>query len=310
MIDIEKNSLELNNDFTALEYNPNFNFNQFNPNFGNIFRIFLPQQYFNSKPEKQVFGLNHYSPTSDLVVMAMHSGALFIHPKSKSLTRRRFCTLKNFFEVQNCSESEYNKNSEVIDIPLDLTIQGVLLNILIDSPPSKYLSVTRNGIKSLEPTESTSYSLRISNFFVISMYDDKPLIVEPQKYIRSNAAVPTFKFSTYDELGINYSIDIFRQIISRFNIINGFFNSNRVIFDCKNIRYELFYDNDINFKLLKFNNNYSIYDQKIDNLNNTELILDKINLSDIYAENNGIKIKNNLFNPIDILLIINKKLEN
>jgi len=302
-------SLADENQFVAIEYSPDFSIDSLQPIVGNIFQIFIPQKYFspNHKPytERAIYGVTHYSPNSDLVVLAMHSGALFIHPKSKSATRRRFCTVRNFFEVQNCSEAEYAKMAQVIDIPLDLTIQGILLHVLIDHSPSVFPQFTRNGIKSQDKLEPSKYSLRIANFYVISMYDDMPKIVSEEQYVRRSAAVPSFKFSSTGEVGIVFKPQMFLQILSRFNVLSGFFKVNRLFFDISNERYEIIHLEDATFRVIKFNKVFSLSSlrRKGDLSVGFDVEFPKVELSKISVFENGIIIDAKEYSPIDVLLI-------
>lgn len=297
--------------FQAIEYDPDFNIATLKPEIGNIFQFFIPQHYLINVKSK-IFGATHYSPESDLAAIAVHTGALFVHPKSKSALRRRFCTLKNFFEVQNCNESEYSKLAQTIDIPLDLTVKGVVLQILIDNSPQTFSSVQRNGLKSSEQNHPESYSLRVSNYFVISMYDDMPQIVPPEKYIRMSAAVPTFKFSFTREVGIVYKPNMFLQIFSRFNIVNGFFRANRLYFDdCKQNRYEIICLEGTTFMVVKYENSptLNILKRKTNPTECGEIIIPSAEFSDFQVTSKGIIINKQEFSPLDVILIVPCTLE-
>lgn len=305
-IDNEENSFE------AIEYKTGFDIDSLKPVVGNIFQFFIPNSLFgpiSSSNQKQqhpinLWGSTHYTPNSDLAAVAMHSGALFIHPKSKSALRRRFCTTKNFFEVQNCSESEYSKIAQVIEIPLDLTIKGVVLQILIDNSPSFFQSTQRNGIKSQEFT-MCPYSLRVANFFVISMYDDMPKLVSPELYVRKNAVVPTFKFAGTGEVGIVFKPHMFLQIFSRFNIVNGFFKINRLFFDVGKCRYEIVYKTGTSFNVVKFEEppTLNVLKRKNDPSEYGEVIIESVELSEFSVTSKGIIIRKEDFSPIDIILV-------
>ena len=310
----QKTTIDVNeNAFEAIEYKSDFELDSLKPMVGNIFNFYISTSLLapiSSTNQKQqhplnIWGCTHYTPNSDLAAVAMHSGALFIHPKSKSAIRRRFCTMKNFFEVQNCSEAEYSKIAQFIEIPLDLTVKGVVLQILIDNSPSSFPSVQRNGVKSQEQHTISPYAIRVANFFVISMYDDMPKLVTPEEYVRKTAVVPTFKFSITGEVGIVFKPHMFLQIFSRFNIVNGFFKFNYLYFDIENTRYQLLYKSGTQFQVIKFTDppTINILKRKQDPAEYGEVIHDSVELSEISVTSKGILVKKQELAPIDIILV-------
>ena len=299
--------------FEAIEYKPDFQIDSLKPVVGNIFNFYIPNSLLasistnNSKQQHQtnIWGSTHYTPNSDLAAIAIHSGALFIHPKSKSAIRRRFCTIKNFFEVQNCSESDYLKLAQTIEIPLDLTVKGVVLQILIDNSPSKFPSAPRNGIRSQEQNFMSPYSLRVANFFVISMYDDMPKLVQPEEYVRKTAVVPAFKFSCTGEVGIVFKPHMFLQIFSRFNIVNGFFKINLLYFDIGKTRYQILYKSGTQFSVIKIDDppTLNVLKRKADPSEYGEVLFESVELSEFSVTSKGILIKKQEFSPVDIILV-------
>ncbi|EAY04788.1 hypothetical protein TVAG_305380 [Trichomonas vaginalis G3] len=300
--------------FDAIEYKTGFNIDTLKPQIGNIFQFFIPNTLFiplspqnaNKQQPHQfpIWGSTHYTPNSDLTAIAAHTGALFIQ-KSKSAIRRRFCTIKNFYEVQNCSESDYTKIAQITEIPLDLTVKGVVLQILIDNSPTSYPSVLRNGIKSQELNQVSAYAIRVSNFFVISMYDDMPNLVSPEEYVRKQAVVPSYKFSVTGEVGIVYKPHMFLQIFSRFNVVNGFFNTNRLFFDIGRNRYEIKYKSATKFQLIQFDDapTLNILKRKTDASELGDILEDDIELSEFSVTSKGIIIRKESYDPVDTILI-------
>lgn len=285
------------------------------PQIGNIFQFFIPNALFtpyspqnmNKQQQNQLplWGSTHYTPQSDLTAIAAHTGALFIHQKSKSAIRRRFCTIKNFYEVQNCSEADYSKTAQITEIPLDLVVKGVILQILIDNSPASYPSITRNGIKSQEFNQPAQYSLRVSNFFVVTMYDDMPNLVSPEDFIRKQAVVPSYKFSITGEVGIVYKPHMFLQIFSRFNVVNGFFNSNRLFFDIGRVRYEIKLKTGTKFQLIKFDDTPTLnaLKRRSDTAEFGDIVHDDIDLSEFSVTSRAIIIRKESFEPVDTILI-------
>lgn len=292
-----------NDDFSALEFNPSFNISDFNPQTGEIFKIWVPINYISYNypgiSEHKVFGSTHYAPQSDIAGMILHSGILYINPKTKLSTYRRFCTVLNLFEVMGLNETEFHKSAVSLDLPIDLKISGVLVHIYIDTSPLTFPSMSRNGFRSTELLESQPFSMRITNFSIITAYDEQPSIVPPGQYLRQKAILPTFKFTFTGNIGIVFSRGIFMQLFSRFNIIHGMFNVYCIFFDVEQDRYEISSIGDTEFTVNKLINPSDTERRKKEVIS----VISSAFITDFAVGKNKLVIKGTVFQPVDSLLI-------
>jgi hypothetical protein len=81
----------------------------------------------------------------------------------------------------SCSEIEYPKVAIIVDLPLDLGVRGVLIQLYIDSSPGFFPSLQRNGFKSKELDHPELFSMRITHSSLLALHDPLPQLVRPDK---------------------------------------------------------------------------------------------------------------------------------
>ena len=301
-----KEKIELSNNFedNCLLYSIGLDLRKFDPIIGNIFRIFIPERFFlrNSSPilNRNIIGSIFYDPSSDLVAIAAHCGCLFSNPKKMGILHRRWCTVRNFYESLCFNDNEYLSKAEIYEIPENIIIQGVDIFFFIDYPTKSLNSSTRNGIKSRSSIEIIPYTIRILKFQILTEFDNLPNFINIEQYIRKTLLLPKFKIGITNEIGLEYNINIFKQIFSQFNIINGFFSIYKFFFYFNNNRYEIIPDEHYSFKILKYDTLISLKDIKQNRKLKTtiEEILINIYAYQIIPTEFGLKIKDFLFEPI------------
>ena len=217
---------------TAIQYKATFKWEDLQPEIGNIFRFFIDQNYFrpSHKPiqERQLYGSTYNAPTSDLVCMAMHFGCLHFQSKRKATTRRRLLTTKNALEICLCGEAEYHKRATTMPVAQEIDLKGVVVTVCVERSPNHFPQVNRNGIRSRDTQVSFKYSLRISNYYLLTEFDEMPQLVEPQDYVRQNFMPIQLVAQENGESMIPFSRAIWAQIITRLNIANGMFTIFRI----------------------------------------------------------------------------------
>jgi hypothetical protein len=152
------------------------------------------------------------------------------------------------------SESEYSKAAVVIHLPLDLGLNGLLIQVYVDNSPGTFLPSLHNGFRSLEWAKSEPFAMRITHFALITIYDQKPILVPPNEYKRQRILVPTFKFGLADEIEIEFSPTVFLQIFSWVNVAKGMFRVFRLFFDSDRCRYEIIHLGERMFKVVNGGN--------------------------------------------------------
>ena len=293
---------------TALLYKPGFDLSIFRPNVGDVFRIFIPERFFlltnSAIVDRTICGTTFYTPDSDIVNIALHSGCMFPHPKSTGYSRR-WCTISNFYEAI-CNEDKYAKIAEIMEIPPSVQVQGLLVDILIDNTLRSYQSSNRNGLKSKTHTGIMDYSMRVASFKILTKFDKLPRIVSEFEYTRQYAKIPIFKFAFNREIGVEFSPDLFLSIFSISNIQNDLFTIYKLFFDVGSNRYEIHYNEDTNlFSLTLLQSPIDIKDYKVRRSKKpTETVIEQdLSFFDIVATPKGLKINGSRYEPIDTLLV-------
>jgi hypothetical protein len=216
---------------TAMEYVPGFDFQSLEPKVGNMFRFYIGQRYISPMhppiAERELYGCTYYAPQSDLAAMAMHFGCLFFHSKRKSSVRRLNC-VKNAIEICLCGESEYHKRCSLMAIPGDIGLKGIVVTICVENAPSHFHQVARNGIRSKDMQPTLPYCLRISHFYLVSGFDEMPLLVAPSEYVRQTFQPMQLRPGENGEVFVPFSPQIFFQLFTRLNIANGIFSVFRI----------------------------------------------------------------------------------
>ena len=292
----------------ALLYRPGFDLSQFRPNIGDVFRFYIPERFFlltNSViADRIICGTTFYTPDSDIVNIAIHSGCMFSHPKSTGYSRR-WCTISNFFEAL-CNEDKYSKIAEIVEIPPSVQVQGLLIDILVDNTLRSYMSSNRNGLKSKTHSGIMDYSLRVASYKILTKFDKLPRLVSDNQYTRQFAKIPIFKFAFNREIGVEYSPDLFLSIFSIYNIQNDLFTIYKLFFDIGENRYEIHFNDETNlFSLTQLKAPIDIKDYKARRSKKPveELLQQDISFFDIVATPKGLKINGSRYEPIDTLLV-------
>ena len=293
---------------TALEYKPGFDLTIFNPVIGDIFRIFIPERFFlltnSSIVDRLISGTTFYTPDSDIVNIAIHSGCLFPHPKSTGYSRR-WCTITNFYEAL-CNEDKYSKIADVLEIPTSVQVQGLVIDILIDNTLKSFQSSLRNGLKSKSHQGPTDYSMRVASYKILTKFEKLPLIVEPENYVRQHTKIPIFKFAFNREVGIEYSPILFLSIFSAANIENDFFTTYKLFFDVGEKRYEIHYNEDTGYfylTILESPVDVKEYKSRKSKKPKEIIVESELRFFDIVATPKGLRIKNVMYEPVDTLLV-------
>ena len=289
----------------AIEYVPGRYLTSLNPSIGHIFKVFIPECYisFNNKhiSKQDLYGLTYYAPKSDLAAISVHTGCLFINPKMKNVPVRRFCSAVNLFEALSVPEQDYSKAVKVFEYPIDMPLQGVVIDFYIDDSPGHFPSVFRNGLRSLELKDPDQYSIRVVDFNVITMYDEKPKIVSWESYQKRTAVVPKYIFSYTGEIGIIYEPQIFAQIFSRNNVNKGLLKVHKLYFEIGSKRYEILQVDKLAFRIIL----YSDGDDEV-----SETIIHYAHMTEFIAKKNSICVQNTEFTPVScILLLSNSKIK-
>lgn len=304
-------ALNIPNTVDSINYDDQFNFNSLDPEVGQIFQIYVSHRYisFHYPPieENCVYGSTFYAPQSDLAAIIFHSGCLFIHAKLKTMPLVRFSTIKNFYETMIVPDSEYSKVAVVLDLPTDLQIQGVNLRIYIDQSPALFPSTIHNNYESKEIDHIEKYSIRIVDYSIITMYDEPPHLVSIDEYQRQSAIIPIFKSTFTEEIGIEFSPQIFIQIMSRFNLVRNMFDYFFFLFDVCNDRYEILHTGGTKFSILRVIHQINSDTVRIPNVDeNHSLVINSADITEFGVKQNLLMIKGIVFSPISALLLIPK----
>lgn len=294
----------------AIEYTPNFVLYDLQPNIGQLFHFYVPQRFISltHQPviDRVIYGSPHYSPESDIATVVMHSGCLFLDPKIKSTSNRHFYTVCNINLCMCCSDNEFHKRAIIKPIPLDVHIDGVLVTIAIDASPMQYTAVLRNGIRTRE-SGPTDFSIKVTNFHIITAYDEKPNIVPPNEFIRGLMYVPTFEFSFTGEIGMQYTPQLFSQIFSLPNLVNGLFRAYRAFFDSSGSRYEIVASQNYYYsKIVKLIDPVSveILNRKKSSVPEVEVIVESFDLNSVKCTEHSIVIGTVEFKPVETILLV------
>lgn len=283
----------------AIKYSENLDLTKLDPHVGDIFKVYIDVKYISYDyfpiSHSILFGSTFYTVSSDLAAIAMHTGCLFINPKMKQAPVRRFCAVQNVVEAMSVPEQDYYKTAKIFDYPLDLTIYGVILHIYVDYSPGYYPSVVRNGIKSQESQIPETCCIRVIHSTLISMYDEKPKLVEPKDFVRQKSIVPKNILASSGEIQFTFEPKIFVQIFSRINLNRGMFRVYKFYFDVNRNRYEIFNTGKNKFNVIH------------DTLNDDEIhqtIVENADISDFYATKNSIGVLSHVFSPVKTLFLV------
>lgn len=283
----------------AIEYSENFSFSKLDPQIGDIFKVYIDVKYISHDylpiRRRSLYGSTFYTGSSDLAAIAIHTGCLFLKPKIKQDPARRFCIVQNVVEAMSVPEQDYSEVAKIFEYPLDLTINGIILHIYVDSSPGYFPSVLRNGLESQESQIPQNYCIRVIHSTLITMYDEKPALVEPRKYVRQKSIIPKNIFSSSGEIQFMFEPKVFVQIFSRINLNRGMFKVFKLYFDVNRSRYEI-----INTEKTKFN-------VILDTLNDDEIhqtIVENVDISDFYVKRNTISAANHIFSPVQTIFLV------
>lgn len=289
---------------TAIEYTEDFNISALNPKSGDVFRFFIAERYisfsYKAIEQGQCYGSIHYSPQSDIAAIAFHSGCLFVNPRLKTVLPRRLCTIENLFETMSCSEAEYPKVAIIIDLPIDLGIRGVLIQLYIDSSPGFFPSLQRNGFTSNEWNHPESFSMRITHSSLLTLYDPLPQLVHPGKFVRQIAQiaqVPILKFTVNNEIGIKFTPEIFVQIFSRLNVVQGMFQLFKLFFEADKFRYEIVHLEEFKFKVTRLLCESIFQD-----------VVAEAEMTEFYVTQNAIRVLSYRFESVDSIVLVRQNM--
>lgn len=313
-VKLYKPALSIPNTVDSIRYYEGFDIRGLDPQIGQIFQIFVSHLYlkFDHQPiaDQKVYGSTFYHPESDIAALVFHSGALFIHPKLKAYKPVRFSTVKNLFESLIVPESEYTKTAVVIDLPTDLQIQGINVQIYIDQSPISFPSAKHNNYESQEMSHIAPFSLRIIDFNIITMYDDPPHLVSPNDYRRQVASIPNFKTTFTGEIGIEYTPQIFTQIFSKFNLSRNIFDFFYFLFDIGNNRFEIFHISGSKFSILRVIQQVAVEATRLPNVDeNSSVLFDNVDITELGAKKHSIVIREKEFGPVNALLLIPRNMQ-
>ena len=293
----------------CLEYTPELDLRNFDPKPGDLFLVFVGQQYLTYQMESvrqhKVFGSYYYTPDSDIPAMIFHSGILFIHPKLKAFPHRRFSTVQNVYEVMSMSESDYARKAVVLDLPTDLQIKGVLVNIYIDKSPESFIATTHNGYPSQRLPHAAEFAMRFTEFSIVTMYDVLPVTVPAHEFQKSHAVVPSFDFTFTGEVGIKFEPMMFVQIFSRYNVCNGMFDVYRLFFDVERDRFEICWRRGTRFSVVKYIEQVSVEVVRHKNIPTDKgVVIDDADISDFAVTRGAIIVKGKRFEPVSSLVLV------
>ena len=303
---------KISNEPEVLEYTDGFCLQEMEPSNGDIFTFFIHESYFDFQhpgiSDRNIYGNVHYTIGSDLVAVAMHTGVLFIDPKYKESSHKIFCSTSNIFETMCCSDVEYKKRAITYVIPNDVRIKGIVISILICGSPSVFISTNRNGVRSRECTKE-DLSFRISNFYILSEFDEMPRIVKKNEYVRDCAVTPSCQLSFTNEIGFKFTKYTFSQFFNVINVINGFFNAYRLFFDVKDERYEIELCYDVCgfcFNVIKIitPNSLEILRRKQSKIVEKEIIVENTELFNIKVGDDYLNFDGKTFKPVGNFLIL------
>jgi hypothetical protein len=105
-----------------------------------------------------------------------------------------------------------------------------MLTIAIDYSPKTFPQVSRNGLRSREMPRLCPYSMRISHFWLVTVFDEKPRLVPPIEFIRGTFQPFQLRTSESGEVSVPFSKVAFYQLFTRLNIANGMFAVFRIFF--------------------------------------------------------------------------------
>jgi hypothetical protein len=282
--------------FDAIEYAPGFDFQSLDPKIGNMFRFFVDQKYIAPThppiAERELYGSTYYAPHSDLAAMVRHFGCLFFPSKRKS-AQRRLNSISNAVEICLYGESDYHKRANVIQIPPEFGLRGVVVTVCIENTPTRFSQVFRNGIRSKDAQPTLSYSLRIAHFYLVSAFDDMPRLVAPSEYVRQSFHPIQLRPGSSGEMLIPFSSAVFSQIFTRLNITNGMFAVFRIFFVLVEAKVEVSFIEGTRMKLSEYSENAPALEIVKRKLQPSELVsgeLSQFEVSDTDLLVNGISV--------------------
>ena len=292
----------------SIEYYCGFDINELKPRIGNIFSVFIREDLLLRRnlpiANRNINGCVFYDPSSDLAAIAIHCGCLFSHPEKSSVFRRKWCTIRNFYEVMFYPDAEYMKQAILYEFPQNITILGLNVQYFIDNSPKSFISSNRNGLKTRSNNQSALYSIRIHSFRIITEFDQKPILVSPSDYMCLSIPMPVFKLGSDNDLGMSYNAAIFTQIFSPYNCFYGFFIIYRLFFECDLQLFEIFTEDSINFSIVHIKN-ISIRDLKVKSRAkySSEVLESGLKLHEFVIKHTGIKIRDKLYDPISTVYV-------
>ena len=283
----------------AIEYTPDLDISAFSPKHGDVFRVFIDEQYisYHHKPvaEHKCFGSGRYAPCSDISALVMHHGCLFVNQKLKNASHRRFCSVENSFELSINPDMVYPKLIKVVDFPLDLRVRGVVVGILIDHPPEEWVSTVHNGYRSSELDAKFKFSLRVLDYNVLTNYDPMPMVVDRTEYVPEKTALPVYKLTARMEVGLAYSPMMFQQVFSRFNIAKGMLNLFRLVLEAGDHRYEIAYVDEKEFSLIEEQGATQIQ------------LLSELDMSEFHVDGDVLRVRDARIGPISTILLLDRE---
>ena len=293
----------------CLEYTPEFDLKKFDPQPGDLFQVFVEQQYLTYELETvrqhKVFGSYYYAPESDIPAMIFHSGILFIHAKLKAFPHRRFSTVQNVYEVMAMNETDYARKAVVLDLPTDLQIQGVLVNIYIDKSPDSFIAATHNAYQSQSLPHAAEYSMRFTEFSIVTMYDVVPAIVPDSEYRKARAVIPNFDITFTGEVGIKFEPMMFVQIFSRYNVSSGMFDVFRLFFDVDKDRFEICWRGGTRFSVVKYIEQISVEVVRHKNVPSDKgVVVEDADMCEFSVTRGAIIVKAKRFEPVSSLVLV------
>jgi hypothetical protein len=225
-----------------MEYVPYFPLKTLSPISGQTLPVVVDSRFitFSHAPlvDRQLYGCTHYSLDSDIAALVMHTGVLFLDPRTKDSRHRQFCRTSNLYEVMGLPDKDYVRQAVVVEIPQDVVIKGVLVVLLFSNSPPAFRASNRNGVRSRDAPLDVC-AMRIASFRILTRFDEVRPLVRPFKVGRKSTVAPDFCLSCMGELAIRYSRDFIVQLFSLANIFAGLFSVYHIFFDVHRERYEI-----------------------------------------------------------------------
>lgn len=299
------------NDKKPILYSPEFDINYYSPKPGQLFLIYIPLKYISHeyKPiaEQKIGGTDYYTSWSDIAAIVMHSGCLFLLPKSKARTYPRYCTVLNYHEVACRSEARYKEMAAIQEFPLDYRIKGIIVQIFIEQSLPCFLGTTRNGITSKDQEIQDFFAIRINDYLILTPNDSEPecFNCKDQNYSRDAALISPYKITDIGDVGISFQPASFYQFFNRDTIDRGFLNIYRFFFDVSPTK-EININIPRRFEIVSKNEFFQIFEVvPLPLPEKRSLVTDNLLLTDISCSKGKITAKNE-FSPVVSIVLIRK----